>query len=93
MTHSKGDPNPRGIQTKIVERNPFEYRWTRNNTHRDIEQGESMSAKHKLNSACILGSVFIAGLFGILSQSFFVFIVAASIIIAVEIYSGSIRVN
>jgi hypothetical protein len=52
-----------------------------------------MSAKHKLNAACILGSVIIAGVLGVLSQSFLVFIVAASIIIAVEIHSGSIRLS
>jgi len=52
-----------------------------------------VSAKQKLNAACIIGSAIIAGLLGVLSQSFVVFIVAASIIIAVEIYSGSIRLN
>jgi hypothetical protein len=93
MTHPNRDQYPRGIQAKVIERNPFDFPWTFNNTPQDNEQGESMSAKHKLNAACIIGSAIIAGLLGVLSQSFFVFIVAASIIIAVEVYSGSIRVN
>ena len=93
MTHTKHEQDPRNIHANVIERNPFDYPWTSTNAPRDNEQGESVSAKQKLNAACIIGSAIIAGLLGVLSQSFFVFIVAASIIIAVEIYSGSIRLN
>jgi len=52
-----------------------------------------VTAKTKLNEAYLFGSLILAGIIGLLAQSFFIFIIAASVIIAVEIISGSIRLD
>ena len=52
-----------------------------------------MTAKTKLNEAYLLGSLILAGIIGLLAQSVFIFIIAASVIIAVEIISSSIRLG
>lgn len=50
-----------------------------------------MSAKHKLNAAHINGTLLIATLFGIASESFIVFLLVASLLIAGAMHDGSIR--
>lgn len=50
-----------------------------------------MSAKHKLNSAHLLGSLVIAGAFGALTQSFVVFAIALTALFVAAYHAGHIR--
>lgn len=50
-----------------------------------------MSAKHKLNSAYILGALSIAGLLFALTQSWDVFLIAAASLLVTSYASGEIR--
>ena len=49
------------------------------------------TAKHKLNSAHLLGSLVIAGLFGWLTGSLTVFVIVLVALVATAIHSGEIR--
>jgi len=52
-----------------------------------------VTAKTKLNEAYLFGSLILAGIIGLVTQSFFISIIAASVNIAIEIISGSIRLD
>ena len=51
------------------------------------------TAKHKLNGSYVCGAFIFSGLLGMLAQSWLVFLSAASILIANNIYEGSIRLK
>lgn len=51
------------------------------------------SARHKLNAAYIHGSLLIAGLIGAATESWNVFVLAASILTATSVLSGEIRLK
>jgi hypothetical protein len=50
-----------------------------------------VSAKHKLNSANLLGTLLVAGLFGGLTGSLIVFVIAWIAIMAAAYHAGDIR--
>lgn len=50
-----------------------------------------MTAKHKLNAAHINGTLLVAAVFGIASESFIVFLFVASLLIGGAMHDGSIR--
>ena len=50
-----------------------------------------MSARQKLNSAHLLGSLLLAGLLGAWAESWFVFAIAAGILLAAGLHDGGIR--
>jgi hypothetical protein len=50
-----------------------------------------MTAKHKLNSAHVLGVLLLSGLIGWLTGSPLLFIVLAMVFIGLAIHSGDIR--
>lgn len=50
-----------------------------------------MGAKQKLNSAYFMGSGVVAGLIGILTGSFTIFVFAFFVLAALEAYAGNIR--
>ncbi len=50
-----------------------------------------MSAKHKLNSANVLGALLIAGLLGGVTGSFGVFLIAVCALIVAGYHAGDIR--
>ena len=51
----------------------------------------SVTAKHKLNAGFVQGSFAIAGLLGLLTQSYIVFVVAVLVLLAVSLHDRSIR--
>lgn len=51
------------------------------------------TAKHKLNGSYVCGAFIFSGLLGMLTQSWLVFLSASSILIAINIYDGSIRLK
>ncbi len=50
-----------------------------------------MSAKHKLNSAHLLWSLFVAGLFGVVTQSLTLFLIALAALLIAALQAGNIR--
>jgi hypothetical protein len=50
-----------------------------------------MSAKHKLNSAHLMGSIIVSGLIGLVTESFGVFLVALAASLAAAYHAGDIR--
>ncbi len=50
-----------------------------------------MTAKHKLNAAHINGTLLVAAVFGIASESFIVFLLVGSLLISGALHDGSIR--
>jgi hypothetical protein len=50
-----------------------------------------MGAKQKLNSAHLWGALVIAGLVGLVTQSWTVFLVALTGVIVVDVIAGDIR--
>ena len=50
-----------------------------------------MGARTKLNEVNVLGALAIAGLVGILTGSWTVFLVAGALLVAAGVYSGDIR--
>lgn len=50
-----------------------------------------MSAKHKLNSAHFNGSLVIAGIAGLVTESFMVFVIALAALLATSLHSERIR--
>jgi hypothetical protein len=50
-----------------------------------------VSAKHKLNSAHLLGALLVAGLFGGISGSWLVFLVALVALLLAGYHAGEIR--
>jgi len=50
-----------------------------------------MGARQKLNSAYFVGSLLFAGLAGAATQSWFVFVLAVAVLVALNIYLGEIR--
>jgi hypothetical protein len=50
-----------------------------------------MSAKRKLNSAHFLGCLFVAGLIGLITQSFVVFLIMLASLLAAAYHAGDIR--
>src|SRR5579885_3418960 len=67
----------RGVRSKgSAAPGQVEPRCTRNWSRNPNEGGEIVSAKHKLNSAYLLGSLVIASIFGVLTQSFVAFVIA-----------------
>ena len=51
------------------------------------------TAKHKLNGSYVCGAFIFSGLLGMLARSWLVFLSAASILITINIYDGSIRLK
>jgi hypothetical protein len=53
------------------------------------------TAKHKLNGSYLHGALVVAGLFGVISGSWFIFrfifLIVAGILIATSVHDGSIR--
>ena len=52
-----------------------------------------MGARQKLNAAHIFGCIIIAAMFGGVTGSFVVFVIAAAVLIAGSIESGGIRLK
>ncbi len=52
-----------------------------------------MGARKKLNSASLLGSLLLAGIAGLATGSFTVFVVAAVVIVVLSIHAGDIRLR
>ncbi|HEY1067367.1 MAG TPA: hypothetical protein VGE52_14695 [Pirellulales bacterium] len=52
-----------------------------------------MSAKQKLNSAHVLGSMLFAGLAGAATQSMFVFVAVWGVLVGLGVHSGDIRLK
>ena len=52
-----------------------------------------MSARHKLNSAYLAGSLVIAGAAGALTKSWIVFFIVAAVLIAFSVHDGGIRLK
>jgi hypothetical protein len=50
-----------------------------------------MSAKRKLNSANFIGCLLVAGLLGLVTESFIVFVLAAVALVAAAYHAGDIR--
>ncbi len=50
-----------------------------------------MGARQKLNQAFFLGSVIVAGLLGLLTASWVVFVVAVAVLVGSNLYLGEIR--
>ena len=53
----------------------------------------TLSARNKLNSVYATASLFIAGIVGLLLNSWIAFVVAAAVLIACCFHDGSIRPN
>jgi hypothetical protein len=51
----------------------------------------SVTAKHKLNAGFVQGSISVAGLLGLLTQSYIVFGVALLVLLAMSLHDHSIR--
>jgi hypothetical protein len=49
------------------------------------------TAKHKLNSANLLGALLIAGLIGWLTESFTVFVIALIALVVAALHAGNLR--
>jgi hypothetical protein len=52
---------------------------------------QPVGARRKLNSANILGSVLLAGVIGAIFDSWLAFVLAAIVLVAVNVHSGDIR--
>ena len=50
-----------------------------------------MGARHELNKIHVIGSLGLAGLLGLASGSFAVFVIAGAVLIASSVYAGEIR--
>jgi len=50
-----------------------------------------LTAKHKLNSGFVQGAFVVAGLLGLMTQSFWVFLVAVIVLVGLSFHDGSIR--
>ena len=64
----------------------------------DISQEKKESrflstARHKLNAACLHGSLVIAGLAGAIANSWNVFVLVACVLTATSVLSGEIRLK
>ena len=57
----------------------------------ELNKRGSMTARHKLNSAAILGALFWAAIAGIASKSLLVFLLLFALLIALSIHNRSIR--
>lgn len=61
-------------------------------TNRDCKKEElTVSAKRKLNSAHLLGSAFVAGLLGLVTNSVTVFLVALAVLLVAAYLAGDLR--
>ena len=52
-----------------------------------------MSARHKLNQACVNGALLVAGLAGACAESWTVFIALLVILVGLSIHAGNIRTS
>ena len=50
-----------------------------------------MGAREKLNEAYVMGSLFLAAVAGAISGSWMVFIIAAAILLGLNLHAGDIR--
>jgi len=55
------------------------------------ERRESMGARNKLNAAYVNGAVIVAGLIGLLIQSWRIFVIALIVLLIGGLLSGGIR--
>jgi hypothetical protein len=55
------------------------------------QEDANMGARRKLNQAYVCGSLIVAGLIGLATESWLVFIVVLGISLALNLYSGEIR--
>ena len=56
-----------------------------------IGEMHSVTAKHKLNAGFVQGSFAVAGLLGLVTQSYIVFGVALLVLLAISLHYRSIR--
>ena len=54
-------------------------------------KSRAATARHKLNSASMMGTLVVAGLLGGLAGSWLVFLVAALVMAAAAVHAGDIR--
>lgn len=52
-----------------------------------------MGARHKLNKTAVQGALIISSLIGLATESWFVCLVAAAVLIALSVSSGDIRLE
>tara|TARA_R110002072_G_scaffold191909_1_gene348624 strand:+ start:2650 stop:2850 length:201 start_codon:yes stop_codon:yes gene_type:complete len=52
-----------------------------------------MSARHKLNQACVNGALLLAGLVGACAESWTVFLTLLVILVGLSIHAGDIRTS
>lgn len=52
-----------------------------------------MSARHKLNQACVNGALLLAGLVGACAESWTVFLTLMVILVGLSIHAGDIRTS
>jgi hypothetical protein len=57
------------------------------------EKEANMSARKKLNSAYVGGSLVISGMFGLMAQSWAVFVLVLIVVLAFHFYEGNIRID
>ena len=58
---------------------------------KELNKRGSMTARHKLNAAAILGAVFWAAIAGFATNSILVFLLLFALLIALSIHNRSIR--
>lgn len=56
-------------------------------------KGRIMGARQKLNEAYFIGELFIAGIIGMATGSFTVFVAVLGALVAMSMHSGGIRVK
>jgi 1,4-dihydroxy-2-naphthoate octaprenyltransferase len=52
-----------------------------------------MSARQKLNQACLSGALTVAAILGAVAQSWLVFFIAGALLIAAAVYTGDVRLH
>jgi hypothetical protein len=57
------------------------------------ERRKHLTARHKLNSANVLGCLLIAGVVGGMTSSWTVFLITAIVLVALALNSGDIRLT
>jgi hypothetical protein len=56
-------------------------------------EGGNMSARKKLNTAYVTGSLVVAGFIGLMTQSLAVFVIVLAVLVALHFYEGNIRID
>ena len=58
-----------------------------------MQQSDRKTAKHKLNSAHVQGALAVAGLLGLVTGSWIVFVGALAALVATAVHEGTIRMK